>query len=585
MNVILLSAWSIFDPLRWVREPILFDEYGRSIESFGFCTADHAVGFATGLLVVNIGVLALTSFQSYNARNIATEFSESEYIAKAVGIVVVVSFMAIPVYQVSRENTQSRFLAMSCSIFAISLSLLLLVFLPKMFYRGNGVKAGIRRSLQARPSDYDEDKSENQTRSFDEDLEDSEDSIGVMRVTAHPKLYKQLEERLKMTKTENTNLKKFIRQIRESQDSPKSCDASSDAPKGFETAQTISLTSSQASPERSQPVPAARAADPRRATNLTTTAPHRRKDETMSWAKHESGPDAVILQRLNIEDPIKASMDVHSIQGDVSDHAEKKAKVQTGFATDVADRNIQDDLKESYVRHENKQVIGTGIDSHEDDSGSVWNRHGDQATKQAAARGNIDRGMVVITKEASNCRTASKSECQMEDSINTLSEHDCMAAALTDAQDEVHAESQNPGSRDTQDHQTANKQRKWPVDESSSSASILNLGHYDVSSCRTIWPDDEPASASKKKSQDDLESCPSVVASNTTTPSTGSSETTRGAQNSDTSHSDRGTIVPCPNEIGFDGHCSSLTEVSADGYLPRLSRLSNANSKAPLVQE
>jgi hypothetical protein len=216
-NVVLFVARAVFDPLRWKRTVILRDEYGRVTESVGEC-ARRTPAFFYAVVIINVGVVAVASYQSYIARKISTEFSESEYIAKAVAVVLVVSFMAIPLYFVAEESTKSQFLAKASAVFVVSLSLLLLIFVPKMCYRGEGVSAGIRKSVVSveagaktisdRSIDAASRKSQMSDYTGSDDMEDG------VRIVDHPKINSQLATKLRISRKQITMLKRMVRNLR-----------------------------------------------------------------------------------------------------------------------------------------------------------------------------------------------------------------------------------------------------------------------------------------------------------------------------------------------------------------------------------
>ena len=84
-NVIVLTVWTIIDPLTDEPTNIRLDEFGRMIESDSFCGSDHNIVFASILGVVNMGSLAFSVIQAYQARKISTEFNESNYIRNCSG--------------------------------------------------------------------------------------------------------------------------------------------------------------------------------------------------------------------------------------------------------------------------------------------------------------------------------------------------------------------------------------------------------------------------------------------------------------------------------------------------------------------
>jgi gamma-aminobutyric acid type B receptor len=80
LNVIVLTVWTILDPLTDEPTNIRFDEFGRMIESDSFCGSDYHYIFTSILGIVNMGSLAFSVIQAYQARKISTEFNESKYI-------------------------------------------------------------------------------------------------------------------------------------------------------------------------------------------------------------------------------------------------------------------------------------------------------------------------------------------------------------------------------------------------------------------------------------------------------------------------------------------------------------------------
>lgn len=124
--------WTVIDPLSWKRTEIVVDRYDRIVETSGACHSQNPAPFFSSLLVVNLGGLGFCMYQSYVARKIATEFSESEYIARAMSLNLAVAFMAIPVSVIVGDNPQARFFNASAFIFVMSGSLLLFIFVPKV---------------------------------------------------------------------------------------------------------------------------------------------------------------------------------------------------------------------------------------------------------------------------------------------------------------------------------------------------------------------------------------------------------------------------------------------------------------------
>lgn len=205
MNIVILVCWTIFDPLRWIREDISFDPYGRVTESIGSCQSTHTIPYLVALLTANAGLIVVASYQSYVARKISTEFSESDYIAKSVTLVLIVFFMAGPMFMVVDQSTKGHFFMAASSVFSVSLSLLLLIFVPKVWYQGEGVKTAIRRSMSM--VEHDGVQATRLSMSMvEQSCKSDPDDVGTA-VINHPKLDFELAERLRYAEREIRRLK------------------------------------------------------------------------------------------------------------------------------------------------------------------------------------------------------------------------------------------------------------------------------------------------------------------------------------------------------------------------------------------
>ena len=132
INIIVLALWTAIDPLK--RETIVEeqDPFGRDVETYGMCMSEDATVFLAILFVINIGSLLFALFQAYKARNISTEFQETQYIMGAMALILFVSFIGIPVMVLARENTAAFYFVTAGLIFVVCISIQLLIFVPKV---------------------------------------------------------------------------------------------------------------------------------------------------------------------------------------------------------------------------------------------------------------------------------------------------------------------------------------------------------------------------------------------------------------------------------------------------------------------
>jgi hypothetical protein len=132
--VIVLSLWTSLSPPHWDLSIQSTDNFGRLTETYGFCASDDRVPFLATLAVLNLGALSFAIIQAYKARNISTEFAESEYIFKAMLLILLVCFIGIPVLVIAKDDPAAFYFVFTGIIFVTCYAILLLVFVPKMLY-------------------------------------------------------------------------------------------------------------------------------------------------------------------------------------------------------------------------------------------------------------------------------------------------------------------------------------------------------------------------------------------------------------------------------------------------------------------
>jgi hypothetical protein len=142
VNIVVLIIWTTVSPLEWVRKAGAEDRFGRVVESSGGCTSDDSLPFLIILATINISALLLASYQSYKARNISTEFSESEYIFRVVLLMIVVAGIGIPTTILVWDDPRARYFALSSVIFTVCASTLGFIFVPKLMYQSSDRSSG-----------------------------------------------------------------------------------------------------------------------------------------------------------------------------------------------------------------------------------------------------------------------------------------------------------------------------------------------------------------------------------------------------------------------------------------------------------
>ena len=101
--------------------------------SHGFCYYENSSRlFGALILVVSCSAVVLAITQAYQARTISDELSESAYIGIAMFGLLQALIIGIPVAFLVGENSTASFFVKAGLIFLISMSILLLMFVPKI---------------------------------------------------------------------------------------------------------------------------------------------------------------------------------------------------------------------------------------------------------------------------------------------------------------------------------------------------------------------------------------------------------------------------------------------------------------------
>jgi bacteriorhodopsin len=106
LNLIILSTMTALQPGKYEIYPVSssIDTFGRPREFYGFCNYDNQRWYFLALGILNGGVLIMSVYQSWNARKLSTEFSESKYIFITLTCCMVLIFVGAPVIILARDT-------------------------------------------------------------------------------------------------------------------------------------------------------------------------------------------------------------------------------------------------------------------------------------------------------------------------------------------------------------------------------------------------------------------------------------------------------------------------------------------------
>lgn len=131
-NIVCLTGWTIWDPVKYVRKAHPgTDEWNRTISTYGVCEVQSkAFGFV--LIAINLSAVIIANWQAYEARHIRSEFSESKYIALCMVCVLQAVLTSFPMLCLTTELPQVHYVVICTTIFICCFSIIVLIFIPKI---------------------------------------------------------------------------------------------------------------------------------------------------------------------------------------------------------------------------------------------------------------------------------------------------------------------------------------------------------------------------------------------------------------------------------------------------------------------
>lgn len=151
INLSILIAWSIVDPLKYTRfvvEDGGFDIAGRATESYAACASENSTlqkVFTSLYAIPNLVALVLANWECYKARKLPEKVNESDRIAAVMFILLECAVLGIPVLFVVKDNPTASFCIRTIIIAVICIAILVPLFLP--LWRDVKSEQGRRRTV------------------------------------------------------------------------------------------------------------------------------------------------------------------------------------------------------------------------------------------------------------------------------------------------------------------------------------------------------------------------------------------------------------------------------------------------------
>ncbi len=131
IDVVIASLMIQQGDVDWVEIELSTDSYGRVLEKEFRCQSKGPVFSA--FLLVNIAILTFLATICYRARNINSDFSESKYVSMSLASSLQIAVLGFLLIAISDNTPAVEYLMVSLMTLVIAVSILYLVFVPKMY--------------------------------------------------------------------------------------------------------------------------------------------------------------------------------------------------------------------------------------------------------------------------------------------------------------------------------------------------------------------------------------------------------------------------------------------------------------------
>uniref|UniRef100_A0A6V2A2P0 G-protein coupled receptors family 3 profile domain-containing protein n=2 Tax=Ditylum brightwellii TaxID=49249 RepID=A0A6V2A2P0_9STRA len=152
IDLILLITWTVISPSTFVRIQIegSEDRFGRT-NSFNQCLWGNDESKTSYfvlkqlLQIFDLVTIAILAYYAYRSRSISTEYNESTWIGLIIYIYLEISFIRTILFLSFKPGQRTFLLVYTVFVFFNSLSILLLIFVPKKIALQNEKKEKLRK--------------------------------------------------------------------------------------------------------------------------------------------------------------------------------------------------------------------------------------------------------------------------------------------------------------------------------------------------------------------------------------------------------------------------------------------------------
>jgi len=146
VNWALVLPWTIVDPFTWERIElgVTVDEDTNTVvlESIGRCDSDNLGAWAGSLLSFHFIIMIMTNGFLWTLRAVNDRYQESKYITLASLFACEFLILGIPILLAVKDSADARHAALICIVAFSDMGILLMLFLPKIYFQFKGIPEG-----------------------------------------------------------------------------------------------------------------------------------------------------------------------------------------------------------------------------------------------------------------------------------------------------------------------------------------------------------------------------------------------------------------------------------------------------------
>jgi hypothetical protein len=147
LDLIVLIAWQVYDPLMYVRSVVgkdIDDDTGViTLETIGQCSSTSLWKFLGPIIGIHVSLMVITNVLLWRVRGMSDRYQEQKFIALASVYICELLLLGVPILFAVQDSAGARYIVIVGLIFLTDTGVLSLIFIPKIKFQNKGLPAGM----------------------------------------------------------------------------------------------------------------------------------------------------------------------------------------------------------------------------------------------------------------------------------------------------------------------------------------------------------------------------------------------------------------------------------------------------------